>query len=129
MRLRDGTARQKALFTFLVLIYVIGVGLALDDKSQRIGQIDVGMGIHTGYATCGFIGYEGRRDYSVIGNVTNLAARLSDAAGGGEILITARVMAELRNGGRTEPVGELTLKGFQQAQAVFRLVPPASSAT
>ena len=91
--------------------------------------IDVGMGIHTGYATCGFIGYEGRRDYSVIGNVTNLAARLSDAAGGGEILITARVMAELRNGCRTESVGELTLKGFQQPQAVYRLVPPASFPT
>lgn len=91
---------------------------------RRGYTIDVGMGIHTGYATCGFVGYEGRRDYSVIGNVTNLAARLSDAAGGGEILISGRVMAELRNGGRSEPIGELTLKGFQQPQAVYRLVPP-----
>ena len=53
------------------------------------------IGLHTGYATCGFIGYEGRRDYGVIGNVTNLAARLSEAAKGGEILISARVHAEL----------------------------------
>ena len=84
-------------------------------------QIDVGIGIHTGYATCGFIGYEGRRDYGVIGNVTNLAARLSDAAGPGEIFITARVRSELRNGFHAEPVGELTLKGFHQPQAVFKL--------
>ncbi|MCK6554293.1 GAF domain-containing protein [Candidatus Binatia bacterium] len=89
--------------------------------------IDVGMGIHTGYATCGFVGYEGRRDYSVIGNVTNLAARLSDAAGGGEILISGRVMAELRNGCRAEPVGELALKGFQQPQPVYRLIAPPPS--
>lgn len=90
---------------------------------QRRGYtIDVGMGIHTGYATCGFIGYEGRRDYGVIGNVTNLAARLSDAAGGGEILVTARVLAELRNGCRTEPAGQLMLKGFQQPQAVHRVL-------
>jgi len=99
---------------------------ALRGAWRRKGYtIDVGMGIHTGYATCGFVGYEGRRDYSVIGNVTNLAARLSDAAAGGEILITARVMAELRNGCRAEPVGELALKGFQQPQTVYRLVPHA----
>jgi class 3 adenylate cyclase len=85
-------------------------------------SIDVGMGIHTGYATCGFIGYEGRRDYGVIGNVTNLAARLSDAAAGGEILVTARVIAELRNGCRTEAAGQLSLKGFQQPQAVHRVL-------
>ena len=45
--------------------------------AHRGYRIDAGIGIHTGYATCGFIGYEGRRDYGVIGNVTNLAARLS----------------------------------------------------
>lgn len=87
-------------------------------------SIDVGMGIHTGYATCGFIGYEGRRDYGVIGNVTNLAARLSDAAGGGDILVTARVVGELRNGCRTEAAGQLILKGFQQPQVVHRVLDP-----
>jgi class 3 adenylate cyclase len=85
-------------------------------------QIDVGMGIHTGFATCGFVGYEGRRDYGVIGTVTNLAARLSDAAGPGEILISARVQAELQNGFRVEPAGELVLKGFHQPQAAYRLI-------
>jgi adenylate cyclase len=97
----------------------------LRDTWLRKGyQIDVGMGIHSGYATCGFIGYEGRRDYGVIGNVTNLAARLCDAAGAGEILITARVFGELRNGIRAEPAGELTLKGFHQPQAAYRLLEP-----
>jgi class 3 adenylate cyclase len=95
----------------------------LRDTWMRKGYlIDVGMGIHTGYATCGFIGYEGRRDYGVIGNVTNLAARLSDAAGGGEILVTARVIAELRNGCRAEAAGQLMLKGFQQPQVVHRVL-------
>jgi class 3 adenylate cyclase len=84
--------------------------------------IDAGIGIDTGYATVGFVGYEGRRDYGVIGNVTNLAARLSDAAAGGEILITARACAELRNPVPSESVGELSLKGFAQPQATFRIV-------
>jgi class 3 adenylate cyclase len=84
--------------------------------------IDLGIGLHTGYATCGFIGYEGRRDYGVIGNVTNLAARLSDAAKGGEILISARVLSELPASIVTEPAGELALKGFSEPQSACRVL-------
>jgi class 3 adenylate cyclase len=93
--------------------------------ASRRYRIDAGMGIHTGYATCGFIGYEGRRDYGVIGNVTNLAARLSDAAKGGEILVSAAVRGELRDRLPFEPVGELELPGFHAPQPAFRLVPSA----
>jgi class 3 adenylate cyclase len=96
---------------------------SLREEWRRKGyEIDVGMGLHTGYATCGFIGYEGRRDYGVIGNVTNMAARLSDAAAGAEILVTAGVREELPGRYLTEPAGELTLKGFQRPQAAFRLL-------
>jgi class 3 adenylate cyclase len=89
---------------------------------RRGYEIGVGMGIHTGYATCGFIGYEGRRDYGVIGNVTNLAARLSDRASAGEILISARVEGELGTPFQSEPIGDIELKGFVQAQSAHRLV-------
>ena len=89
---------------------------------QKGYEIHVGFGIHTGYATVGFIGYEGRLDYAVIGNVTNLAARLSDAAGGGEILVSAGVQAELKSGFRTEPADSLELKGISRPQPVFRLL-------
>ncbi|MGH7788939.1 MAG: adenylate/guanylate cyclase domain-containing protein [Candidatus Binatia bacterium] len=85
-------------------------------------QIHIGIGVHTGYATCGFVGYEGRRDYSVIGNTTNLAARLSDAAAPGEILLSARVQSELGHHHAVEPAGELSLKGFHQTYAAFRLL-------
>ncbi len=91
--------------------------------THRGYRIDAGIGIHSGYATCGFIGYEGRRDYGVIGNVTNLAARLSDAAKGGEILTTATVRAELRDRFAFDAVGELEIPGFHAPQAAFRLIP------
>ncbi|MEX2204982.1 MAG: adenylate/guanylate cyclase domain-containing protein [Myxococcota bacterium] len=84
--------------------------------------IDLGLGLHTGYATCGFIGYEGRRDYGVIGNVTNLAERFSEAAQGGEILTSARVRSELTDSIASEPAGELALDGFAEPQRAFRLL-------
>ncbi len=98
------------------------------DWTRKGYNIGVGMGISTGYATCGFIGYEGRRDYAVIGNVANLAARLSDAAAPGEIIISARVAAELHESFVCQPIGELSLKGFHQPQAALRLVGETSLA-
>ncbi len=39
-------------------------------------DLDLGIGIAKGFATLGAFGYEGRFDYSAIGGVVNLAARL-----------------------------------------------------
>jgi class 3 adenylate cyclase len=97
--------------------------LELQQRWRARGHdIDAGMGVHTGYATVGFVGYEGRRDYAVIGNVTNLAARLSDAAAGGEVLVSAGVRTELEESVPSEPAGTLELKGISRPQQVFRLL-------
>src|SRR5207249_11249977 len=39
-------------------------------------ELGAGVGIATGYATLGLVGFERRTDYAAIGTVTNLAARL-----------------------------------------------------
>ncbi len=75
-------------------------------------QLDFGVGIGLGYATLGKIGFEGRFDYGAIGNVTNLASRLCDEARPGQILISQRVHAAVEDLVDTEPVGDLSLKGF-----------------
>ena len=51
------------------------------------------VGIAQGYATLGRVGFEGRFDYAAIGTVTNLAARLCDAAEAGKMLVSQRVHA------------------------------------
>lgn len=79
---------------------------------KRGYELDFGVGIALGYATCGEIGFEGRSDYAAIGSVTNLAARLSDEATGGQILIGQRLYAEVEEHVEVEPAGEFTLKGF-----------------
>jgi len=100
---------------------------ALYERWRQKGyEIHVGFGIHTGYATVGFVGYASRLDYAVIGNVTNLSARLSDAAQGGEILISAHVRAELEAGFQTESAGTFELKGISRPQEVYRLLGTSS---
>jgi class 3 adenylate cyclase len=93
---------------------------------KRGHDLDLGVGIAQGYATIGAIGFEGRWDYGAIGTVTNLAARLCGDARGGQVLITARVLAAVEELVVVQEVGPLTLRGFTKpvsAVDVVRLKP------
>jgi len=90
---------------------------------RRLGhEVGLGIGIAHGYATLGLIGSEGRYDYTAIGNVVNIAARLCDAAGDGEILIDGRARIEVEGAAQTEPAGSLDLKGVGKPVEAFRVV-------
>jgi adenylate cyclase len=90
--------------------------------SKRGYDLDFGVGIALGYATCGEVGFEGRSDYAAIGAVTNLAARLADEATGGQVLIAKRLYAEVEQDIEVEPAGEFALKGFRRPVAAFDVV-------
>ncbi len=90
--------------------------------SKRGYDLDFGVGIALGYATCGEVGFEGRSDYAAIGAVTNLASRLADEATGGQILIAQRLYAEVENDVDVESVGEFTLKGFPRPVSAFNVL-------
>jgi adenylate cyclase len=85
-------------------------------------ELDLGLGIARGYATLGAIGFEGRWDYAALGTVTNLAARLCGEARAGQILVAHRVLAALDTLVETEPLGELSLRGFLRPVPVFSVV-------
>jgi adenylate cyclase len=89
---------------------------------QKTGyDLDLGMGIARGYATLGAFGYEGRFDYTAVGRVVNLAARLCGEAKPGQILIDQRTRAALGDEFTAEPMGPIVLKGFAQPVPVFAL--------
>ncbi len=84
-------------------------------------DIGLGVGIATGFATLGLIGFEGRVDYAAIGSVTNLAARLCSEAKDGEILFDARSEAHLAKNEVVMPAGFLQLKGYPKPVEAFLL--------
>ena len=84
-------------------------------------EVGLGIGIAQGEATLGVIGFENRWEYAAIGNVPNLAARLCGAARAGEIILDAQTEREVAHMADTEPMGTLTLRGFAQPVAAFRL--------
>lgn len=89
---------------------------------KRGYDLDLGVGIAAGFATLGNIGFEARIDYGAVGRVTNLAARLSDTASGGQILADQKTLAKIETLVEYEPLEEVQMKGFARSVAVFNIV-------
>jgi len=95
----------------------------LSGRWRKLGHdLALGIGIARGYATLGAMGYEGRWDYTAIGGVVNLAARLCGEAAGGQILVDRRARAGLDDAFALETVEPLALKGYDKPVPAFLLV-------
>jgi adenylate cyclase len=92
------------------------------DWRKRGYELGLGAGIAVGHATLGRIGFEGRYDYGALGIVTALAARLSDQAQSGQILLSQRAHAALEGRVEARLVGKLDVKGFARPVQAFELV-------
>jgi adenylate cyclase len=88
---------------------------------KRGHDLGFGIGIAHGFATLGCIGFEGRLQYSATGTVANLASRLCDQAGNGQILVDAKVRAGVDALAELESIGDLDLKGFRRPVKAFNV--------
>lgn len=92
--------------------------------------IGFGVGLAFGTATVGQIGTGSRLDYTAIGNVVNLAARLCASAEDGEILFDVAIAREVGTTLPTIALGTRPLKGYDQQVPVFAVkLPTLSTAT
>jgi class 3 adenylate cyclase len=67
-------------------------------------------------------------DYTAIGNVVNIAARLCDKAEDGQILINQRASAEIEERAQFDPVGPIDLKGVGKQVETYNLIDLAAAA-
>jgi len=85
-------------------------------SQQQLIPLGVGIGIATGDAVLGIIGYHERRAFTAIGHEVNLAARLESNAKAGEILIDENTFIELKQPQGFSPI-TLELKGIGEVIA------------
>ena len=106
---------------------VVEMGLAIGDAIdaltpawQRRGyDLSYGIGMALGHATLGIVGYDGRSDYTAMGTVVNLGARLCATAQARELVVDRRVFLQTEDVfsfSRREPAA---LKGFGEPVANY----------
>jgi class 3 adenylate cyclase/tetratricopeptide (TPR) repeat protein len=109
------------------VLAALGIRRRLADSDAVPGlpagaTLSVRMGVHTGPVVVGSIGDNLRMDYTAIGDTTNLAARLQQAAQPGEIL-TSEVTARLVEGDASvEALPPLAVKGKSEPIGAWRVL-------
>ncbi len=89
--------------------------------SEGLREISVGIGLHTGVATVGYIGSERRTEYTAIGDTVNLAARLEQNAAGGQILLSEAAAQAARPTYTLHARQPLTVKNRTQPVQIFEV--------
>ncbi|MDM1707287.1 adenylate/guanylate cyclase domain-containing protein [Thiopseudomonas alkaliphila] len=92
-------------------------------RTQGIERnLEVRMGINTGYCTVGNFGCDVRMDYTIIGREVNLASRLENYAEAGEILISHETYSLVQDKILCRCKGEVTVKGFSRPVMIYQVV-------
>lgn len=81
----------------------------------------IGIGLNRGNVISGNIGSAKHMDYTVIGDVVNLASRLVDTAAPGQILLTRSVADSLGDRFGCRRIGEIKVKGKQLPVEIFEI--------
>lgn len=100
------------------------------DLSRSIAALDtaapeplrVRLGVATGIVVVGDLGATASREEMVLGQAPNLAARLQEVAGPGEIVVSATTRRLAGGLFDYAPQGVLTLKGFAEPVPAYRVL-------
>lgn len=93
--------------------------IELDGKTYTF---DTGFGITTGEFVAGHVGSRKRHDFSVIGDVVNVASRLQGVTGEPDVIIDLATYETLREFIEVEPLGRVALKGKPEPVPCFKVL-------
>jgi adenylate cyclase len=97
------------------------LGINEELRAEGFPEIGVGIGLHTGEATVGYIGSERRSEYTAIGDTVNLAARLESNALGGQILLSAETARFAGTRYALKPREPITVKNRTQPVPLYEV--------
>jgi adenylate cyclase len=93
------------------------------ERAKGGPDVSFGFGINTGHVVAGFLGAMGRMEYTVIGDTTNVASRLtsSDVARRDQVACSAETLGELGDDVDYVDLGAIQVKGRAEPVACFQI--------
>ncbi len=109
-------------------VMAIAAALEIQKKMEKIkneiNDLGIGISVHTGEVVAGDVGSEDHKDYTVIGDTVNTAARLQAAALAGEVVISEAVYSSpgIRELFNVEYKDNLVLKGKALPVKTYKVI-------
>jgi adenylate cyclase len=100
------------------------IGAMATINAASAWPLRIGIGIHFGEVVAGNIGSPRRKEYTVIGDTVNFAARLEalNKQFNSQLLISAAVRDAIGNdSGDAVPLGEVAIRGYDRPMTVWQL--------
>ncbi len=112
----------------------LGIRKALEGYQEDLQRkpgiaFQVRQGLNTGLVVVGSIGSDLRMDYTAVGDTTNIAARLQQAADRGRILLSEATHRLVEGYFFTRPLGELSLKGKAEPVRAWEMISARTART
>ena len=118
----DKLIGDEVMAVFIQEIPTLGSGMCdhmlaaaeelLRAAALSFSELPVGVGLHCGSAWIGNVGSDDMKDFTALGDVVNLAARLQGCAGAGEIVMSEEVHTRLTSAPPTT-ARQFELKGVE----------------
>jgi len=109
----------------------VKTGLEMKDVVKKLNKkrteegkktLVLGIGINTGYVIAGNVGSESRMEYTVLGDVVNIAARIEGLSRNGEVLISKNTYTEVMDKVTVKSSGEpVSLKGKAEPVKIYEV--------
>ena len=97
------------------------IGINVELHEEGFPEIGIGIGLHTGEVTVGYIGSERRSEYTAIGDTVNTASRLESNAKGGQILVSEATAKAARSRYTLTPREPISVKNREQPVPLFEV--------